>query len=60
VKKVDASEEELEARLKERLEKFLNPERVIEVQASEPEALEAPQDISLDDEISRVAEQRNA
>jgi hypothetical protein len=63
VKKVDASEEELEARLKERLEKFLNPERVIEVQASEPEALEAPEaamDLSLDDEISKVAEQRHA
>lgn len=66
VKKVDASEEELEARLKERLEKFLNPERLIEVQATEPQALEAPDaqdvlmDMSLDDEISRVAEQRNA
>lgn len=63
VKKVDASEEEIEARLQARLEKFLNPEKVIEVEAStalptpeEPQTL----DVSLDDEISQVAESRHA
>jgi hypothetical protein len=60
VKKIDASEEEIEARLKERLEKFLDPERVIEIAAREPlEALETL-DVSLDEEISRVAESRHA
>ena len=60
---MDASEEEIEARLQARLEKFLNPEKVIEVEAST--ALPAPEepetlDVSLDDEISQVAESRHA
>jgi hypothetical protein len=66
VKKVDASEEELERRLKARLEKFLDPEQVFEVQAHEPEDAEddsedpLASDTSLDAEISRVAESRHA
>lgn len=60
VKKIDASEEEIEARLQARLEKFLNPEQVIEVEASEPEPTKEVSDSSLDDEISQVAESRHA
>ena len=53
VKKVDASEEEIEARLRERLGRYLRPIDVVDI---EPVAAPEPEQITLDEEISAIAE----
>ena len=53
VKKVDASEEEIEARLRERLGRYLRPIDVVDI---EPVATPEPEQITLDEEISAIAE----
>ena len=53
VKKVDATEEEIESRLRDRLSRYLKPVEYTDVEAKTPE--ETPQ-LTLDDEISAIAE----
>ena len=70
VTKKDASEEEIEKRLRDRLSKFLTPADGATVTDVTPVTEPAPfvipaaakalEDITLDDEISNVAERRNA
>lgn len=59
IKKVDASDEEIEARLRERLEKFLTPvDGVVVREVKEVAVEEVGAGEELDDEISVVAESR--
>lgn len=57
VKKVDASEEEIEARLRDRLARYLKPVDVIDI---EPIVAEEVPQITLDEEISAIAEVKTA
>jgi len=60
VKKIDASEEEVEKRLRDRLSRFLTPEDGASIKELLPvEAPEAPVTADLDAEISEVAEVRH-
>ena len=49
VTKKDASEEEIEKRLRERLSKFITPEEGAQIK-----------EVTVDDEVTQVAEKRNA
>lgn len=66
VTKKDASEEEIERRLRQRLEKFLSPEKVVDIKAAlvphETQSETAPDvsDKALDEEIGQVADSRHA
>jgi hypothetical protein len=64
VTKKDASEEEIERRLRARLSKFLTPDTGASVTdvtpVSEPLPFDIPKESELDDEIGKVAERRNA
>ena len=53
VKKVDATEEEIESRLRDRLSRYLKPVEYTDVEAKTPEE---PPKLTLDDEISAIAE----